>query len=275
MTAEHNISALWEPFEIAEDALVVKNIGDLNLWCRLFENQILIAYNHQAEDAGIDCLADIPPETVWSRWAMPIESATLQLVPMFPDRAMVVKPEESFRLIPQVRTRINARVPIWIGIDFFQGDKTSRLAEIPTVVLSKTWFGSFTDGEGCYWISSGLRAKIDPDPQRYYQAICPIEVVNNSNAELLIDKICLRVANLALFFGENQLWSDETNIVFEGKDEVSQVTTTGAPPPEAPGTVRVSEPRTPMKKGFTANTFDTLKDLPWLGTAFRQKINQR
>ena len=269
MMTEHNIAALWEPFEIAEDTLVVKKIGDLNLWCRLFENQILIAYSHQPADVGIDCLADIPPETAWSRWAMPIESAVLQLVPMFPDRPIVVKPEESFRLIQQIHTRINARVPIWIGIDLVQGDKISRLTDLPTVVLSKTWFGNFTDGEGCYWITSGLRAKIDPDPQRYYQAICPIEVVNNSKEELLIDKICLRVANLTLFFDGKQLWSDETNIVFEGKDEVSQVTTTGAPPPEALDTVRISEPRTPMKKGFTAQTFDTLKDLPWLGTAFR------
>ena len=267
--AELTTKELWEPFNTVEDALIVRRIGDLNLWCRLVEKQIQIAYSHKTEDAGIQDLASLPAGTVWSRWSLPFESPVIKLVPMFPDRPLVVKPEESFRLIKDVQTRINVRVPIWIGIEVVQGNATNRLVEIPTVILSKTWFGAFTAGEACYWISSGLRNKIEPDPLRPFQAICPIQLVNSSDEELLIEKLCLRVVNLALFFDGNQLWSDETRIIFKGKDEISDISVSEKPPPEAPGAVRMMEPRTPMKKGFTTKTFATLKDLPGLGVAFR------
>ena len=267
--AEITTKDLWEPFLIVEDTLVTKTIGDLNLWCRLVEKKIQIAHSHKTENAGIRDLEFLPAGTVWSRWSLAFETPVIKLVPMFPDRPLVVKPEESFRLVKDVQTRINARVPIWVGIDVVQGDSTVRLVEIPTAVLSKTWFGTFTEGEACYWISSGLRNKIEPDPLRPFQAICPIQLVNSSDEELLIEKICLRVVNLALFFDGDQLWSDETRIVFKGKDEISDISVSAKPPSEAPDAVRMMEPRSPMKKGFTAQTFATLKDLPGLGVAFR------
>ena len=268
MTAS-NPSEIWKPFNITEDALIVKKIGDLNLWCRLLDNQIQIASSHLVEDTHIQVPEDLPEKTVWSRWSLPFESTIIQLVPLFPDRPLVVKPEESFRLMKQVQTRINARVPIWIGVDVLQEGEAIRLLELPTAVLSKTWFGAFTAGEACYWISSGLRSQVDPDPLRPFQAVCPIQLNNESDEELLIEKICLRVTNLTMFFDGQQLWSDETGIIFKGKDEISDIRVTGRPQPEAPDAARITEPRIVMKKGFTAKTFATLKDLPGLGMAFR------
>ena len=40
-------------------------------------------------------------------------------------------------------------------------------------------------------------------------AISPHQLINTSEEDLLIEKICLRVNYLSLFSSDEQLWSDE------------------------------------------------------------------
>jgi len=100
-------------------------------------------------------------------------------------------------------------------------------------------------------------------------SICPIQIINRSEDELLVEKICLRVEQLTLFTLKNQLWANETKTSYRGQAEDSEIEFSPKPPPDAPSARLVSTPRATTTKSFTAKTFASLKDLPGFGFLHR------
>jgi len=257
-------TCIWGEHEISLRKIYHWAIGDLNIWCNRTSQEIQFAHKRlPASDDGTKI--EGPPEDIsWSRFALIKEHPAIRISPLFPDRPVVVKPETLFKLNQGIQAKIYIRVPIWLKIELTTREPIT-LVEIPTVVLSNTWFGTFLEGELCYWISSSARREIEPDPSRNYLAICPIQMVNKSEIDLSIEKLCLRVANLSLFFDGKQLWSDETKVTYKGEEASSQIEFSGKPPIEAPAAAIIASPRSPIKKGLVAQTFSSLKDLPGIG----------
>lgn len=257
--------SIWGEHEIPLKKIKNWSIGDLNLWCKRTKDEIQIAYSKISGDNIKETEINEPEENIsWSRWALKKEHPTIQLVPLLPDRPVVVKPESPFKLNKGIHARVYIRVPIWIKINLTTRESVT-LFEVPTVVLSNTWFGTFFEGELCYWISSGIRREIEADPTRPYLAICPIQLMNKSDNDLVVEKICLRVSNLSLFFDKKQLWADETKVTYKGEQSTSQIVFTGKPSAEAKAVELISSPRNPVKKSIVAHTFASLKDLPGIG----------
>ncbi|HEX9972199.1 MAG TPA: DUF432 domain-containing protein [bacterium] len=264
-TTKKSQPILWREYKIQDKKITTFAIGDLQLWCKSMNNEIQIA---QARDASIGekpIFSTEPPENVgWARWALKKEHPIIRINPMFPDRPVVVKPESPFKINQGAKAKIYVRIPIWIKIECANRDST-HLLELPSVILSNTWFGTFADGELCYWLSSGMRQQVEPDPDRPYLAICPVVLMNQSETDLFVEKICLRVSNLSMFFNNNQLWSDESKVTYKGEKGASQIDFMDKAPAEAPKARLITSPRIPVKKGFVAQTFASLKDLPGIG----------
>jgi hypothetical protein len=254
----------WGEHEISLGKIYGWSIGDSKLWCKKTSHEIQIAQQRLDPAQDGSKIKDPPADISWSRFALRKEHPSIRISPIFPDRPVVVKLESPFKLNQGVQARIYFRVPIWIKIELTTREPI-LLAEIPSVVLSNTWFGSFVEGELCYWISSSARREIEPDPKRNYLAICAIQLVNKSDIDLLIEKLCLRVANLSLFLDEIQLWSDDTIVIYKGEDATSQIDFIGKPPIEVPNAELITTPRNPIKKGLAAKTFASLRDLPGIG----------
>lgn len=256
--------SIWREYTISKNGLFYSNIGELKMWCRFMQEEVHIAHEY-TPDKSIPPAPQPPPENIfWSRWPMQDANRTIQLTPLMPDRAVVIQPDSSFRILKYGQVKVCARVPVWVQISIISTD-VFHLMEIPSMVLSNTWFGSFLEGELCYWMSSGLGQRFECDTRRPHMAICPILLDNKSDEELLIDKICLHVDNLSLYIDNKQLWSDETHIRYKGSDQESQIGVTGTAPAEAPSAELIKPPRNPVKKNFLAKTFSTLKDLSGQG----------
>jgi hypothetical protein len=254
----------WGKCDIREKTKSHFSIGSLKLWLELYEKELKAAFFHSNSENENNSSSEIPSDIVWNRWSIKTDQPPISLEPQFPDKPIVVKPESSFRLAKGEKARVYVRVPLWLQI--IMGTKQPELLmEMPTVVLSKTWFGSFFEGELCNWISSGMKKQIEADSSRPYLAICPIQILNKSDVELLIEKICLRVINLSIFDNGDQLWSDEIKITYRGKNEISQFEVGNSPPIEAPSAKLITKPRTILKKSKIALTFSTLRELPGFG----------
>ena len=255
----------WKQYEIIENEILCLNLRTICIWCMKNGSELLISHRKTDDhDNQEHLLAEAPEDLDWLRCAVEKKTIKLRFLPVFPDRSVVVKPELAFRLIEGAQARIFIRVPIWIKIELVT-KKSEMLFELPSVTLSNTWFGSFLEGELCYWISSGARRTIEPEPDRPYLAICSVQIVDATDEELLIEKLCLRVQNLSMFYDGQQLWSDQTKVYYKGKTAISQIEVAHVPPKEAPGSKLISKPRVVLKKGITARTFSTLRELPGLG----------
>ena len=253
----------WIEHEIPGEKPVLRNFGPLHIWCKVLHNELWITYEHIDDDSA-DVSSEPPESLTWSRWALKENYKKIKFTPVFPDRPVVVKPESSFMLTPKAQAKIYVRCPLWVRIELI---KTENLIveEIPTVVLSNTWFGTFTEGDICYWISSSARRQIPDDTSRKFLALCPIFITNGSNEELKVEKICLRVGGLSLFDYKEQLWSDLTSITFRGSNNVSQIKFLGKEPVEASSASLICSPRETAKKSLFAKTFISIKGLSGLG----------
>ncbi|MDQ5984518.1 MAG: hypothetical protein CSYNP_00213 [Syntrophus sp. SKADARSKE-3] len=248
--------APWGQHSLPGEEPVLWKFGPLTLQVKSLGNEVWIA-------ARRDHPEDTQPENTasreapkWSRWALDRTYGKVDMIPVFPDRPIVVKPEVPFHLIRNGgRAAIYIRVPLWVRVDLVNGNSRITLMEIPITILSDTWFGSYTGGTGgelCYWISSGAGRDLDPGPVKPHLAACSVNIRNNSNEDLHVDKICLVVAYLSLFTRDGQLFSDEAQIDFKGSRESSNFSVSGTAP--FPNAVLVSAPRTTAKPDFSART---------------------
>lgn len=196
----------------------------------------------------------------WSRWVLKSKNFKLGIYPAFPNLPVVVKPEYEFRLMPGAQARFYTRIPMWIQL-LDAGDKNLQITEIPSINLVRTWFGSFTNGEICYWFQTTARREVSDDIFRPNLCVCPIIIKNESDEELNIDKLCLRGERLSVFKGEKSLWSDQMTIEYKGGNNFSDLVVSGKPPTEAPGATLIGKPRNPMKKGFAERTFKIINEL--------------
>jgi hypothetical protein len=255
--------SIWGEYEIPEKKPAYWYFGDLTAWSIFKDNELRIAYKHiNQKEKRFD--SSIPGDIKWNRWALPAINMKLKISPVMPDRSIVVEPENHFRMAKGVSAKIYVRIPIWLKFEAIN-KKILTLIEIPSVILSNTWFGSFFEGRLCYWISSGARRNIEVSPDRPYLAILPIQIVNNSEENFLVERICLNVYNLSLFQKDNQLWTDELKLYYKGPNYSSEIQMGGKAPPEAAGAKLINPPRHSLKKTITAQAFSSLKDLPGLG----------
>ena len=257
MTADpqHALPPPWGEHALVEGETLTVELGPLTVRARSTGDEVWI--DHAPGSA--------PAEEDWVRWPVAEAAGTLRLSPVFPPRPVVAEPDRAFRLLPRTRARIFVRVPLWVRVE--AGDSRLRgLTEVPSVVLSDTWWGSVTEGELGYWLRTTARRRISSEALHPHLAVCPLELSNRSDEELPVEKIVLRVAHLSLFADDGRLWADETRVRYRGPDEPSEIEVSGDRPAEAPDGVRVAEPRlTPPARGFRALTVARLKSLPGLG----------
>ncbi|MEJ2634214.1 MAG: DUF432 domain-containing protein [Calditrichia bacterium] len=262
-TSDGRIS-LWGDFPLPDNEERQWEVGPFRLHYKISGNELWTEYSRQNSKEGSNKPAQSAENTSWSRFALRHGYAKIRILPVLPDRAVVVKPETAFWISKGAKSRVYVRVPVWVQMRLM-GRQPVTILDVSTVVLSNTWFGGFMQGELSYWISSSARVDILPDPSRPHMAICPIQIINNSNSDLLVEKIGLRVPYLSLFYDSGQLWSDEMKISYRGGEAVSSLSVSGIVPPELPGGKLISAPRDHMKKNFAAKTFSSIKDLPGLG----------
>ncbi|MFW6192195.1 MAG: DUF432 domain-containing protein [Gemmatimonadota bacterium] len=255
----------WGEHTLPGDEPIALRLGPLTVWAALRAGEVWIAHvpgdwtrsrRGRPQVSGPD---EALEGDAWVRWPVPEGTERIALSPAFPPRTLVAEPEHSFHLLPRARARIYVRVPLWVRVEMISTDRQA-LVELPSVLLSDTWWGSPTEGELSYWLQTTARRGVPPEVFEPHLAVCPLDLSNPSDDELTVERIALRVAYLSVFSDEGRLWSDETRLRYQGSDEGSRIDVSGRPPEQAPGAVRIAGPREPPpSRGFRARSFARLK----------------
>lgn len=239
-------------------------IGSLWIASQLRGDEIWLAHGRLA--AG-EPVPEIPGDAgEWSRWAAPGRTGELDIGPLPPDRPLVLRPEKPFHLLPGASARIYVRVPVWVQVRV-AGATGPLLYEIPSMVLSDTWWGTFTEGELCYWLPINARRTAPQETILPDRIVCPVELLNQAKEDLPVEKILLPSQHLTVFAGQECLWSDEVKVRHRGDEGGSVVEMTGRPPAEAGDARLLASPRTTAARSFTARTFARIRGFPGLGLA--------
>lgn len=254
----------WGVHHVPPEGVLAVEVGPLGLRFTQEAEEIrmaLLRNGGSPEDAGEDAEEDADEDIGWTRWAPADWSGEVALSPEFPDRTLVMAPEDPFWLLDGAEARIYVRVPLHVNVEAL-GTERSRLASVATVVASDTWWGTVEEGELCYWLSTRARRRITADLYTHHMAICPLHLVNRSGDDLHVDKIAVRVAYLSLFAHEGRaIWADETRVRYTGDIEGSRIEMSGEAPTEATGAELLAHPHVRMARGFRARTFARLRSI--------------
>lgn len=210
----------------------------------------------QVRRSGDDAVEDVEE---WRRWAVP-EGALLSVRPVTPDRLVVVSQEHPFHLPPHAEARVYVRIPLFVRV-VASGSGREReivIAEVPSVVLSDTWWGTFTEGELAYWLTTSARAEVTDEVFLPHVAMCPFRFANRAEDALPVERFAVRVPHLTLFADGEHIWTDEVRVRYAAASEGSEIGFAGRPPTEAPGATRLADPRVPSRRRFHARTFGRL-----------------
>lgn len=251
------VDNFWGDLELENNKIISRDIGPLRIWFRQVMNEIWIATQYEASDAN----QQNPDLLNWTRWTSQNVNFHIKLVPVVPDKPIIISPEYPFRVVKNADARVFTRIPLWVRVVMI-GNKEQILTEIPTVILSKTWFGDPVEGELCYWISTSARRTIEESQVTNYLCICTLNIYNRSDGDLQVEKICFRAERLTLFKKESQVWSDETEITYRGDQQHSDIVMTGKAPSEAKSSGKIAKPRNALKKSIATRTFQKLRVFP-------------
>jgi hypothetical protein len=167
---------------------------------------------------------------------------------------MVAFAETPFYIPANEHVTIYVSSPIWIKIEV--GSRKTFLEEIPTMVLSDTWYGPNTrEGELCYASPTFCRSDISEFKFRAHRVITPIVIFNSAKTPLLFERISIPLPFLSIYADVNGfLWTEE--IIAKHETHLKLSIKQGKNAPQvAIGATLAASPRAMSKSGTFINLF--------------------
>lgn len=218
------MSTFWQSRIVPSDAPCVVEAGEVRCFLKVDEGDWILGLLRDQEDRtpGLSAPPEVMPEGIgWQRLGSVEDLPEISLAPTYPDRALVVRPEMAYSVLPGERVQFYIGVAIWIRL---LGPKKLTLMQFPIQTLSNTWFGASTDGELAYAMRTRARREgehLDFGPLR---VTCPVRVRNQSKHILKFERICIRPQFLSLYEDHNQgLWANESSVMVKSDESWSHV----------------------------------------------------
>jgi hypothetical protein len=247
----------WGELDLRPEESHAVRLGTLELDIKRVDSEVWVRVARSP--AGADSHAN-----AWERWPVP-PRMRVELRPAVPDRLLVVSPETTYHLPPHAEARVYVRMPLFAQLVLVD-DRTETVAlDLPSIVLSDTWWGTFTEGELGYWLTTKARTQLTDDLFVPHSCMCPFRLKNESAQALHVERFAVRVAHLTIFADGGRHWTDEVDVRYEDSPEGSEIRFGSRPPAEAPTARLLGSPRVPINRRFHARTFDRLRSLSHLG----------
>ena len=219
------IQDIFGKYEIANGQGLQIRAGNLNLVVKRFS----MGWGFRVVPAeqpfeGIYRSLEIPPlEVSESDLFQSGRSDTLVIGPALPLKPVVLK-NSGMRILPGQSMRFFVKVPL--NLQFFHTDSITDyfITEYPLIRLSDTWFGEPDEGETAFALGSHYQKDpelLDPLP---WEVVCPVHITNHSNLLLEVQRLIIRVDNLAILSTGHGLMTSVVDIEYKGREQVSSAT---------------------------------------------------
>ncbi|HQU74499.1 MAG TPA: hypothetical protein PLG66_19495, partial [Calditrichia bacterium] len=140
----------WGKVSLPDNEPGLFSLGHLRLWLKFFDGDLWLCPVQAAETEAEIALPAAPN---WQRWTLGKRHGQLEIVPALPDLPLVINPEDPLHLPPGIECQIYVSIPLWVELQIGK----NSLLRVPTLQLSKTWFGNFVAGELCYALTTRAR----------------------------------------------------------------------------------------------------------------------
>jgi len=233
-------------------------IGSLCLWIRYIDGDWFLAQQQENDEDHSPSWSKTtkgPEPEHWKRFASGSEGM-VRAAPAMPDRPLLVRPEKPVVILPEKEALFFVSIPI--NVEIFVGGYL--LDQIPTEILSNSWFGDTISGELCYATRTRALRNIDDEPPSPASAVCPVLIRNQTAESLPFQRFCLRTEFLGIYQGSRRMWTNQVEVVFMGAAQLSQLNIS-VEPPNQEILAKLSEPRKIPERNLLKTSFKVLKQL--------------
>jgi hypothetical protein len=250
---------MWGPVSVSLDGNGSLQFGGLNVHFRRMENEWHFAYSYGEEN-----LRDPGGEKKQWRRFVSAAKESLELMPVLPDRPLVIRPEYQVSIFPGETAHFFISVPVWYRFTAVSGRKRMNIIDIPSNVLSNTWFGDKSAGELCYSLDVPFACTPDKLELGSTTVICTLAVRNSSEERLMFERLCVHVENLSIFVDDDTLWTSEIKVLFKGVDQISQIDIQDRSPKNVPAARKLTGPREISNKSILHRSFTSIRQFAGL-----------
>lgn len=247
----------WGPHQLQQNETVFK-IGPLHLRFQSVGNELTVSWARNQSWLGTQEEAFRPDEKAY-RYIFPSSRNEISLLPSLPDRSVSTRFPTPLRVLPHDEIRFFVASPLWVQL---KPTQDAPPFDIPTWRLSDTWFGPPTSGELGY--SGLLPAYFTPSqlPHRNDLAITPVNVKNEGEETLVIERLSIPSDRLALYHSDDLgFWTDAITVEHNSLLELSNVQYHRCPPKEAKSSRQVAAPRIGEHESMSVSrVFNALKN---------------
>lgn len=145
------------------------------------------------------------------------KSNSLIINPALQAKPLVFK-GSNLMVAPQQKLTFFIKTPLILQVFYAKILPENLLKEYPSKRLSDTWFGEPDSGEPAFSIGNEFSLDFDAVETNAVEAVCPVTVYNNSATLLEIQRLIIRVENLALYQIEEKIITSLVKIEYKGKD---------------------------------------------------------
>lgn len=162
-------------------------------------------------------------------------------------RPVVARPNQPLHLPSGEKVTLFVGIPLWFSL----ARDDDVLLDEPVALLSDTWFGPDTrNGEVCYACPTHARLSMEGVARSVFKAITPVEIRNEGEAPLIVDKVNLPIPNLALYRDARHHWTSQVTITSTSVQTGAEVHVSSGSPRHAKSPIELSPPRRKLEGGI-------------------------
>ena len=188
-------------------------------------------------------------------------SHELIVVPAMPNKAVVFKNNKNIKISAGESAKLYFRIPLTMQFYFQEVKDENRLVEIPLQRLSDTWFGEIDSGEPAYSIGSYYDKSFSEVQATTWEAICSVEIINNTMGVLELQRLILRVEDFYLYLRNNQLLTSHVRIEFKGQEQAGSVNLSVWKDIHSEKPILIAKPRSSDTKNLLRRSFFFIKNI--------------
>lgn len=220
-----NPQSFWKKYEFTDNQTLQFNAGFAEVLVKRIANGWLIKSNvHDQPVATLEVeeIEGIENDAEVFHFQTG-KSNTLIVVPAFPQKAVVFRNNKNIKISAGESANLYFRIPLTMQFYFHEVKEENRLFEIPLQRLSDTWFGEADSGEPAFSIGNNYDTEFTDVKELPWEAITPVEIINNTTGVFELQRLILRVEDFSLFLKNKQLLSNYVAIEFKGPEHAGSV----------------------------------------------------
>ncbi len=148
------------------------------------------------------------------------KSNSLLIVPALPIKPLVFK-GNFIHVAPGQKFSFFLKVPLTIQVFYSKNQPANLLKEIPVSRFSDTWFGDPYSGEPAFLLGSEFFRVAEEASLSLFDALCPVNIFNNSPGVLKVERLIIRVENMTLYNKSGRIVTSLLAIEYKGKEIIS------------------------------------------------------